>query len=268
MTSQFYILNALGNHWDDLTLRATRILHNVSQIVAPASVEARGLLRRCGVHTPVIWLEGREPPAHLDAILSALQQGDVAWLQMNVTEWSEPDHALVQALCARDVDLVPIPGPDSAITGLIMSGLPASRFTFLGTLPITSSARRSVLRGLAGERYTTLCRARALDLPGVLHDIRETLGERHVAVHPAPDVQCEMDDSDSDGTGKVTLVIQGESQGLEWSEDKVRQQVHAMVAAGDSTRDIARSVALSSGWSKRHVYEMATHIRELCDDIP
>ena len=268
MTATLYILNALVDNWDDLTLRATRILHDVSKVVAPASVRARNLLRRCDVHTPVIWLNSREPPAHLDSILDALQDGDVAWLQVSVTEWSGPDYALATALCEHDVDLVPIPGSDSAITGLVMSGLPASRFAFLGTLPVASSGRRSVLQGIVGEPYATVCYARAPDLAEILDDIRETLGERRVTIYPEQDVYRETLRSNADGTSSVTLVIQGEAQGSEWPEDRVRQQVRAMLAAGDSTKDIARSVAASSGWSKRQVYEMATRIRELCDNIP
>lgn len=267
MTATLYILSALVDNWDDLTQRAMRILCAVSRVVAPASERARNLLRRCDVHTPVIWLNSREPLGHLDSILDGLQNGDVAWLQASVTEWSEPDRALARALCEHDVNLVPIPGPDSVITGLVVSGLPASRFAFLGTLPVTSSHRRSVLQGTSGERYTTVCRARAADLPEVLDDIRETLGERHVAIYPEQNVPQVTQPSDGDQASQVTLVIQREDQGTEWSEDKVRQQVRALLATGDSTRDIARSVAADSGWPKRRVYEMATRMRELCDDI-
>ena len=58
---------------------------------------------------------------------------------------SDPGFRLVRECHARSIRVIPIPGPNAAITALAASGLPTHQFTFLGFLPKKSAGVRRVL---------------------------------------------------------------------------------------------------------------------------
>ena len=58
---------------------------------------------------------------------------------------SDPGFRLVRECRVREMPIVPIPGPNAAITVLAASGLPTHQFLFLGFLPKKSSGARKAL---------------------------------------------------------------------------------------------------------------------------
>ena len=257
---RLYVVDALAGHWEDVTLRAIRILREVSLIVTEDPERAGKLLRKCDVHIPLRDLDLANEPG---AILDALREGDVAWLWTEVTELAESTwgarEAPLQALLERGVGVVPVPGPTAPITGLLASGLPASRFTFLGLLPGCQHARRSLLKAVAREPLTLVCDVWTCHLSDALQDVQQVLGDRRVAIrldrHTWRGKASEA--PASSGRGRCTLVVQGAEQSLAWTEQRVREQVREMLAMGKSPRDVARDVALRSGWPKRKIYAMS-----------
>ena len=67
---------------------------------------------------------------------------------------SDPGFRLVRECRVREIPIVPIPGPNAAITVLAVSGLPTHQFLFLGFLPKKSSGARKALdewKGFGGS---------------------------------------------------------------------------------------------------------------------
>jgi 16S rRNA (cytidine1402-2'-O)-methyltransferase len=249
------IVGPLSGHWQDVPLRALCILQRASLVVAKDGAFARALLEPHGVHAPLCELEGYSP----QAILEALQDGDVAWLLARVTELSGPAGRLFRALLERGVELVSVPGACAAIAGLVMSGLPADRFTFLGLLPESSKERHALLQCIAHERLTIVCEVTACCLSDALGDVLDLLGDRRIALCADQNVwrgRAKQAQTPS-GAGQLTLVIEGAEAERTWSEERVRDVVNEMLTAGQSPRDVAREVAQRSGWPKREVYRMA-----------
>jgi 16S rRNA (cytidine1402-2'-O)-methyltransferase len=60
--------------------------------------------------------------------------------------------------------------------------------------------------------------------------------------------------------GEVTLVIGGAPDATPpmWDERRVRQTLHARIAAGLSPAKAAAEVAGDSGWSRREVYRLVS----------
>lgn len=58
---------------------------------------------------------------------------------------SDPGFRLVRECRVREILIIPIPGPNAAITVLAASGLPTHQFLFLGFLPKKSSGTRKAL---------------------------------------------------------------------------------------------------------------------------
>jgi 16S rRNA (cytidine1402-2'-O)-methyltransferase len=253
-----YLVGVPAEDPEDVTLRAVRILKEVSLIVAPDLGSLSELLRRYDVETPVLQLDRDNVAREVEHILGQLEEGDVAWAVERLADLPATTARWLLELAGLGVPLVSVPGPCVEITGLVASGLPAGGVTFLGSLPAASQARIALLERVAGEPFTLVCDVQAGDLPAALADIEQALGERRVAIYrahhlwrgkagqvPAPPA-----------AGRFTLVVEGAEQGTAWTEDVVRAQVRAMLAQGRSARDVAREVASRSGWPRRKVYEL------------
>ncbi len=125
-----YVIGASLATPEDATLRALRILRQVSLAVAEEPGRARQFLARFDLHPRLIPVSGSGEI--LGQVLAALETGDVALLQEE--GFAEPAGALIQAAVEGGFPVVPIPGPISPLTALVVSGLPADSFIFLGSL--------------------------------------------------------------------------------------------------------------------------------------
>jgi 16S rRNA (cytidine1402-2'-O)-methyltransferase len=262
--------------WEDVTLRARRVLGKVA-FVAVRAERAAGVgawLAAGGIDTPLLDVGARS------GVLDALDKGDVAWLSPGVTRWDKEDEAFLHALLARgaDVEVVSIPGGSALIAHLVCSGLPTQRFSYLGTLPPSAPARRELLRRVRHERYTLAFTVQVQDLGAVLGDVEAAVGVvRQMALFGAGEpwrgsvgdaqtwwTSAERESS-SPGGGLAPhcfLFVGGADQDPVWAKDQVRQELCALLADGESTRDAARIVAQRSGWRRRAVYRLAVEIGE------
>ena len=59
---------------------------------------------------------------------------------------SDPGFRLVRECRRRKLPVIPIPGPNAAITAIAASGLPTDKFLYLGFLPSKAAARRAVFQ--------------------------------------------------------------------------------------------------------------------------
>ena len=253
-----YVIEMPPLERQDITLRARRILEQVSVVVAlPQNVQtARSRLCGCGIQSKPV------EPYDQETVLAGLQAGDVALLAHTSSEID----ALVQSLVKRDIPIVPIPGAVDQVTALIMSGFPTERFTFLGSLPTSRPELIAVWQSIAGEPHTVVCNALVKDLSEVFDTLRTVLGGRRVVLYQAgliwrgntSQAPTELEKT----TNPVILVIESAGKQIEvWSEEKVRTEIKANLKRGASARDIAHEIAVHSGWKKRQIYAMATKIK-------
>jgi 16S rRNA (cytidine1402-2'-O)-methyltransferase len=252
---ELFIVGPLGESCQDVPLRALRILRQAALIVVQDVGDAHQVLGRLGVQARVL---AADEAGAREAILRTLAVGDVAWLIAQVAELSGPAHRLLVSLLEQGVVLASVPGASAAISGLAISGLSADRFTFLGLLPESPQVRRSLLQRVVGERWTVVCEVMIGHVPDVLGDVLALLGDRQVALYQDQDVWRGRASQAGawPGTGRWVLVIERAESDQAWTTGHVRDEVHELLAAGMSPRDVAREVAQRSGWPKRKVYQM------------
>ncbi len=274
-----YIVGAPQGDLDDITLRAVRILGEVTLIVASDVPHTRRLLAHYDIATPLTPLSEPDCSVTLDSILGALEMGDVALV---TTAWSPspsgPSYRLIRAAIGRDFPVVPSPGPTLPITALVVSGLPADSFVYLGQLPTGSSARCDLLASVAAERRTLLTLVLHHQLSAALTDMAEALGERPLAV---------VATSDQDGQKVWRGTVSGASEHLlgqpdqelcvlvvggargrpaRWDIDRLRAEVRAGLERGLAAKEIGRQLAVQSDWPRREIYSLAVEIDRLSVD--
>lgn len=269
MVGTLYLVGTPIGNLEDITLRALRVLREVSLIAAEDTRHTRKLLARYEIRTPTTSYFEHNKLAKLDVILAALETGDVALVSdAGMPGISDPGYELVRAALERGFPVVPVPGPSAIVAALAASGLPTDAFVYVGFLPRKAGERRRVLEALRAERRTLVLYEAPHRLLDTLADIQETLGNRVVAI--AREL-TKMHEEIWRGTvsgarthftehaprGEFTLVIGGVAEPQAWSEVQVRETLAQRLAEGWSARDAAADVAARSGWRKGDVYRLA-----------
>ena len=135
MGTLYLVATPIGN-LEDITLRALRVLGEVSLIAAEDTRKARLLLAHYGISRPVTsYFEGNRQQK-MERILRQLEEGDVALIsEAGMPGLSDPGYELVRAALDRGYPVTAVPGPTALVTALVLSGLPTDRFVYLGFLP-------------------------------------------------------------------------------------------------------------------------------------
>src|SRR5215475_9085878 len=181
-TCLYIVPTPIGN-LEDITLRALRVLRESRLIAAEDTRTTRKLLDHYGISTPLTSYHEYNKLSKLDAIFDALVEGDVALVSDAGTPGiSDPGHELIREALARQVNVVPLPGPSAIITALIASGMPTDSYIYLGFLPRKSKALRDLLESLLAERRTLVAYESPNRLLETLTTIAEVMGNRQVAV--------------------------------------------------------------------------------------
>jgi 16S rRNA (cytidine1402-2'-O)-methyltransferase len=267
---KLYVVGTPIGNLEDISLRALRVLGDVSLIAAEDTRRARVLADRYGIGTPMTsYFEGNKLEK-LDAVLDALAKADVALIsEAGMPGLSDPGYELIQAAIARGFPVVPIPGPTAPVTALVVSGLPTDSFLFLGYLPRRRSRRRRLLSSLAREPHTLIAFETPHRLRESLADMEDILGNRPLAVcremtkvheeiwrGSIPAARVAFDEQEP--RGEFTLVIGGATdQQQRWSEEQVRDALDDLLAQGVRRPDAAKEVAERSGWDRSMVYKLS-----------
>ena len=274
MNTLYIVPTPIGN-LEDITLRGLRILREVRLIAAEDTRTTRKLLARYEIPTPLTSYHEHNKLTKLDTIFDALAVGDVALVSDAGTPGiSDPGFELIREAIARQVIIVPLPGPSAAVTALIASGLPTDSYVYLGFLPRKPKALRDALVALVGERRTLVVYESPNRLIETLAAVAETLGDRPVAVAreltkiheevrrgPVRDVLAYY--AAHEPRGEVCIVIGGapESTGGEsWDEPRVLEALRVRLEAGESRSQAVKAVAAESGWARRVVYDLSNSL--------
>ena len=267
---ELYIVPTPIGNLEDITLRALRILGEVSLIAAEDTRVSRVLTGRYAIDTPMTSYHEHNKLSKLDAIMAALAQGDVALISDAGTPGiSDPGYELIAAALAAGFDIVPLPGACAITAALVASGMATDRFLFVGYLPRKGAALRAALRDWGGRRETIVAYESPYRLRETLAAIAEALGEsRQICV--AREISKKFEQfvrgtarevgdyfAAENPRGEVTLVIAGAGAAdSAWSEAQVKRALAERVAAGESLTRAARDIARSAGWKKNDVYQL------------
>jgi 16S rRNA (cytidine1402-2'-O)-methyltransferase len=165
------VATPIGN-LEDITLRALRVLREVSLVAAEDTRRTSGLLAHFSIQAPLESLHEHNEDARIPELLDRLNRGESVALVSDAGTplVSDPGARLVQAALAAGVQVEAVPGPSAVITALVASGLPTDAFSFLGFVPARAGERRRWLLAAGAEPRTVVF----FEAP---HRVRETLSE-------------------------------------------------------------------------------------------
>ena len=262
----YVVATPIGN-LEDLSIRAARVLADVELVAAENTRVAAKLLRHLELDPRRIPYNDRNKRRQTAPILRALEEGrDVALISDAGTPGiSDPGADLVHEAVAAGVAVVPIPGA-SAVTALLsVAGLGSAEVRLLGFLPRRRVERRRLLSEIAERGVPAL----AFESP---HRIVESLEDIEAALPDAALVigreltklheqvwrgnPTEARRAFGKPRGEFCLVIAPGSRDTSWTDDRVREELAAARAAGESRSAAARRLARAAGRPRSQVYAL------------
>ena len=179
-----YVVSVPIGHADDLSMRALRLLGEVTVIASEDPLQTRLLCERHGIHTPLTSYHRENKDEKTAVLLARIGGGDNVALvaDAGTPVIADPGRYLIQEAVRAGIPVSPVPGPSAPLAVLAASGLSGDRFLFLGLLPATRTALHRCLDRVSREPGTLLLLPQRDRIERTLRAVMDRLGDRHVVV--------------------------------------------------------------------------------------
>ncbi len=253
-----------------MSFRAVEVLKSVHMIVAEDTRHSRTLLDEYGIKTPYSSYHEHNEAAETPRLVAKLTDGSSIALitDAGTPLVSDPGARLTRAAIAAGVSVVAIPGSSAVLAALIVSGLSAEQFTFLGFLPRKGRERQTAIEATVRSSITTVI----YEAPGRVADTLADLaaagaGDRRAAV--SRELTKKFEETrrgtvselaahyeSADAKGEFVIVVTG-AEPVEFTDDDIRAAVAQMKQDGKSPREITDRVIAQFGTARNRAYKLA-----------
>jgi 16S rRNA (cytidine1402-2'-O)-methyltransferase len=260
----YVVATPIGN-LEDISLRALRLLKQVDLIAAEDTRTTRNLLNFYEIKTSLTSYHEHNKRAKLGYLLDCLEEKDVALVsEAGMPGLSDPGYELISAAIERGITVVPVPGASAVITALVVSGLPANQFLYLGFLPRRQAARRRLFKSVADEPRTVVAFESPHRLVEALNDALEVFGDRKAAVcRELTKVYEEVFrgrlsqaiEHFAQPRGEFTLVVEGKMRQEPEISGQIERELRKLYRQGAGAKEAVARLSETSGISKRKLYQ-------------
>ena len=168
----------------DITLRVLDTLREVDLIAAEDTRHSRRLLQHYQITTHMTSYHEHNEKKKSLVLVEKLKCGQTIALisDAGLPGISDPGCEVIRLCQAENIPVDVLPGPNAALTALVLSGMSTEHFAFHGFLPATTGARKRNLEQLTNLPQTQIFYEAPHRLMATLQGISECFGERNVAV--------------------------------------------------------------------------------------
>jgi len=183
LAGSLYIVSTPIGNLNDITKRSLEVLRNVDLIAAEDTRVTKRLLNHFDIKNNLISYNNYNENKKYQYLLDVLKSNkDIAVVSDAGTPCiSDPGYKIVNAANILGFNVLTVPGPNSAIAALSISGLPCDAFYFQGFLP-KKKGRTKRLNYLKELDCTIIIFESPKRLLKTLNDISFVLGNRVVSL--------------------------------------------------------------------------------------
>ncbi|WP_408737084.1 16S rRNA (cytidine(1402)-2'-O)-methyltransferase [Acetobacter fallax] len=270
------VATPIGN-LGDLSPRAVEAMRSADLVLCEDTRVSARLFSEHSIGTHAEPLHDHNERQRVPGLIERLQAGQQIALvsDAGMPLLSDPGYRLARAAMEAGIPVTAVPGPNAALTGLVLSGLPPHPFLFVGFPPPRSAARResfATLRAaeLAGLRATLIWHEAPHRLGEMLADLVAVFGDdRPAAVARELTKRFEEVRRDTTGAlaafyadtpprGEITVLIGPPGEEETGAADLDRRLAEALDS--HSVKDAAALVAAASGLPRKVVYARALEL--------
>ena len=260
MSGRLVVIPTPIGNLEDITLRALSALRDADVLACEDTRRTRVLLDRFGVSAPLVSYHEHNEEARARELVGRMRGGEVVALvsDAGMPLVSDPGFVLVRETVAAGLAVEVLPGASSVVTALVASGLPSSRWTFLGFLPRKQSELASALSApetlVAFESPKRLAKALAAIEPSREVAVCRELTKIHEEVVRGTAGELAARYAAEPPRGEIVLVVGPADEGDKGLSDEAVAAFRDLVDAGAKRRVAASVVARLTSASANELY--------------
>lgn len=259
----YFIGTPIGN-LKDLSFRAVETLKSVDEIACEDTRHSLTLLTNYGIEKPLFSYHKFNEKECAEKIVEKLKEGkNIAVISdAGMPVISDPGNVLTEILSKENIPFTVIPGANAGLSALILSGLDASIFAFIGFLPEKNKERTKLLEKYKNLDMTLIFYSAPHDVKKDAQDIYKVFGKRKaVAVKEITKIHERAlsftlgDEFPEEPKGEYVLVVEkGEEDNplLSLTEE---EHVKFYLDKGIDKKEAIKLVAKERGVSKSSLYK-------------
>jgi len=178
MNYKLYIVSTPIGNFDDITLRALKILDEVDFIICEEFKQARRLLSYHGIGKELVSLNEHNEEEYTSEVIEKILSGKSAALisDAGTPLFSDPGSILVKRAIEMNIQIIPIPGASSILSALVGTGFDLNNFYYYGWLSPKKEIRRTQLQNLKTVNELLIIMETPYRLQALLSDISKSFG--------------------------------------------------------------------------------------------
>ena len=155
MLGILYLVPTPVGNFEDITMRALRILREADLILAEDTRTSGNLLRHFDIKNAMLSYHKFNEHQTVESVVNRLRGGETVAVvsDAGTPGISDPGFLVAREAIRAGIEVITLPGATAMVPALVSSGLPCDRFCFEGFLP-QKKGRQSRLKALATEPRT------------------------------------------------------------------------------------------------------------------
>ena len=259
----YFVATPIGN-LKDISLRALEVLKSVDEIACEDTRHSLGFLNAYEIKKPLFSYHKFNERESGQRIVEKLKEGkNIAVItDAGMPVVSDPGNLLTQMLIEEGLEFTVIPGACAFVSALVLAGLDASRFCFLGFMPQKTGERREFLEKYKSLDLTLVFYCAPHDIKKDIESVYEVFGDRRaVAVKEitkmfeSADRFNLKDNLPREPKGEYVLLVEGNKEKSELSLLSEKEHIDYYVNQGLGKKEALKRVAKERGVSKSSLYK-------------
>ena len=270
--SVLYVVGTpIGNLYD-ISSRALKILNNVSLIACEDTRQTTKIMSKFKITNKLISFNKFNSYKKIPKIINYLKEGESIAIvsDAGMPSICDPGEDLIKEAKLNSIDIICIPGPCAAITALVSSGLPSSKFVFEGFLPKKKSERERIILEISLNKKTTILFESPHRINSLLKELKEYCGgDREIQVSRELTKRFEehignnIDEvieffKENKILGEYTLVIKGvvRENNYNVNQSYLKKELRELISAGLSLSSASKYLAKKNNLKKSIIYDL------------
>ena len=267
-----YLVGTPIGNLDDISPRAINILANVSLVACEDTRQTKKIMNKYSIFNNLISFNKENSLNKIPKLIAELKAGKSIAIvsDAGMPGICDPGENIVSKVKSEGIGVICIPGACAAITALVSSGMPSSKFIFEGFLPKKNIDREKILFEISENEKTTIIYESPHRLKKLLKELLQFCGgEREILVareltkkyeeHVGNNIKnAIMYFKDKEVIGEITLVIKGKKreQNKDFNRADLKKDLHELIKIGLSLSAASKYLAKKNGIKKSIIYNL------------
>ena len=178
MMGILYLVPTPVGNFEDITMRALRILREADLILAEDTRTSGNLLRHFDIKNAMLSYHKFNEHQTVESVVNRLRGGETVAVvsDAGTPGISDPGFLVAREAIRAGIEVITLPGATAMVPALVSSGLPCDRFCFEGFLP-QKKGRQTMLEHLKTEERTMIFYESPYRVLKTLEQFAEVFGE-------------------------------------------------------------------------------------------